>query len=96
MVFVSLFAGFVPVSRFRTYGKYWNFISFVLVCIGVLVMRKKMPDAPRSFKTPFVPFVPIAGVVVCVYFNVFTSYMKVGLDLCIWMAIGVATLFYLR
>jgi APA family basic amino acid/polyamine antiporter len=30
-----------------------------------MVMRKKMPDAPRSFRTPLVPYVPIAGIVIC-------------------------------
>ncbi|UQD54907.1 amino acid permease [Flavobacterium sp. K5-23] len=92
MVFVSLFAGFVPVSDLGHMVSIGTLLAFVLVCIGVLVMRKKMPDAPRSFKTPFVPFVPIAGVVVCVYLMYSLPYES-WLRLVIWMAIGVALYF---
>ena len=38
--------------------------AFVLVCIGILVLRKRDPDRPRAFKTPWVPLVPILGMVV--------------------------------
>ena len=61
--------------------------AFVLVCIGIMVMRKTMPDAPRPFKTPLVPLVPILGIVVCVG-------MMVGLPgdtwirLIVWLALG--------
>ena len=37
-------------------------ISFTLVCAAVLVVRRTMPDVPRSFKTPLVPLIPILGI----------------------------------
>ena len=37
----------------------------MLVCIAVIILRKTDPDLPRQFKTPWVPFVPILGVLVC-------------------------------
>ena len=40
-------------------------LAFVIVCIGIIVMRKTNPDAPRPYRTPFVPVVPILGVLVC-------------------------------
>jgi APA family basic amino acid/polyamine antiporter len=92
MVFVSMFAGFVPVSDLGHMVSIGTLLAFVLVCIGVLVMRKSMPDAPRSFKTPFVPYVPLAGVLVCVYLMYslpFESWMR----LFIWMALGVVIYF---
>ncbi|WP_395052242.1 amino acid permease [Flavobacterium sp.] len=92
MVFVSLFAGFVPVSDLGHMVSIGTLLAFVLVCIGVLVMRKKLPDAPRSFRTPLVPFVPIMGVLICLYLMYSLPYES-WLRLVIWMAIGVAFYF---
>ncbi|TDP60248.1 amino acid permease [Flavobacterium dankookense] len=92
LVFVSLFAGFVPVSDLGHMVSIGTLLAFVLVCIGVLVMRKKMPDAPRAFKTPLVPFVPIAGVVVCLYL-MYSLPLESWIRLVIWMALGVALYF---
>jgi len=61
--------------------------AFILVCIGVLIMRKRMPDAPRAFRTPLVPFVPIAGVLVCLFMMVFLP-LDTWIRLIAWMMIG--------
>jgi APA family basic amino acid/polyamine antiporter len=61
--------------------------AFILVCIGVWVMRRKMPDLPRSFKTPLVPLVPILGIVVCLFMMVFLP-MDTWIRLLVWMLIG--------
>jgi basic amino acid/polyamine antiporter, APA family len=92
MVFVSLFAGFVPVSDLGHMVSIGTLLAFVLVCIGVLVMRKKMPDAPRSFKTPLVPFVPLAGVAVCGYL-MYSLPAESWFRLVIWMGLGVLIYF---
>jgi APA family basic amino acid/polyamine antiporter len=41
--------------------------AFVLVCAGVLILRRREPQRPRAFKTPFVPVVPILGILSCIY-----------------------------
>lgn len=92
LVFVSLFAGFVPVSDLGHMVSIGTLLAFVLVCIGVLVMRKKMPDVPRSFKTPLVPFVPIAGVLVCL-FLMYSLPAESWVRLFIWMALGIIIYF---
>lgn len=92
MVFVSLFAGFVPVSDLGHMVSIGTLLAFVLVCIGVLVMRKKMPDVKRAFKTPFVPFVPVAGVVVCFYLMYSLPYES-WIRLIVWMVIGITLYF---
>jgi APA family basic amino acid/polyamine antiporter len=92
MVFVSLFAGFVPVSDLGHMVSIGTLLAFSLVCIGVLVMRKKMPDAPRAFRTPLVPFVPIAGVVVCGYL-MYALPLESWIRLIIWMALGIVLYF---
>ncbi|MEW5677449.1 amino acid permease [Flavobacterium enshiense] len=92
MFFVSIFAGFVPVSDLGHMVSIGTLLAFVLVCIGVMVMRKKMPDAPRSFKTPLVPFVPIAGILVCVYL-MYSLPQESWIRLILWMALGVVVYF---
>lgn len=92
MLFVSLFAGFVPVSDLGHMVSIGTLLAFSLVCIGILIMRKKMPDAKRSFRTPWVPFVPIAGVVVCFYL-MYSLPSESWFRLVIWMALGVVIYF---
>jgi APA family basic amino acid/polyamine antiporter len=92
MGFVSIFAGFVPVSDLGHMVSIGTLFAFVLVCIGVMVMRKSSPDLPRPFKTPFVPFVPIAGILVCVYL-MYSLPGESWIRLAIWMALGVIIYF---
>lgn len=92
LFFVSLFAGFVPVSDLGHMVSIGTLLAFVLVCIGIMVMRVKMPDAPRAFKTPFVPFVPIAGILVCLGL-MYSLPNESWARLIIWMALGVIVYF---
>ncbi|PAM95654.1 amino acid transporter [Flavobacterium sp. IR1] len=92
LVFVSLFAGLVPVSDLGHMVSIGTLLAFVLVCIGVMVMRKRMPDAPRSFRTPLVPFVPIAGIVICLAL-MYALPNESWLRLVIWMGLGVIIYF---
>lgn len=87
MVIVSLFAAFVPARVVGEMTSIGTLFAFILVCVGVLIMRKKMPDAPRAFRTPFVPFVPIAGVLVCLFMMVFLP-LDTWIRLIVWMMIG--------
>ena len=87
MVIVSLFAAFVPARVVGEMTSIGTLFAFILVCIGVLIMRKKMPEAPRAFRTPFVPFVPIAGIFVCLFMMVFLP-LDTWIRLIVWMIIG--------
>lgn len=93
MIFVSLFAGFVPVSDLGHMVSIGTLLAFSLVCVGVLIMRKKMPEVPRAFKTPLMPFVPIAGIFVCVYLMSALP-IESWVRLIIWMVLGVAIYFF--
>ncbi|WP_163400707.1 amino acid permease [Flavobacterium fluviatile] len=92
LIFVSLFAGLVPVSDLGHMVSIGTLLAFVLVCIGVMVMRKKMPDAPRAFRTPWVPFVPIAGIVIC-FALMYSLPNESWARLIIWMALGILIYF---
>lgn len=93
MFFVSVFAGFVPIKDLGHMVSIGTLFAFSLVCIGILVMRKKMPDAPRAFRTPLVPFVPIAGVLVCGYL-MFSLEAESWWRLLIWLGLGITIYFF--
>ncbi|MCW3073058.1 MAG: amino acid permease [Flaviaesturariibacter sp.] len=87
MLFVSLFAAFVPARVVGEMTSIGTLFAFILVCIGVWVMRRKMPELPRSFKTPLVPLVPILGIITCLFMMVFLP-MDTWIRLLVWMLIG--------
>lgn len=87
MLFVSLFAAFVPARVVGEMTSIGTLFAFILVCIGIWVMRRKMPEIPRSFKTPMVPLVPILGILTCLFMMVFLP-MDTWIRLLVWMLIG--------
>ena len=91
-VFVSLFAAFVPVKVVGEMVSIGTLFAFVLVCIGVMVMRKSDPNTPRPFRAPWVPFVPIAGILICLSMMVALP-GDTWIRLAIWMAIGLIIYF---
>lgn len=88
MVFVCIFTGFIPVSDLGHMVSIGTLFAFTLVCIGVLVLRKTNPNAERPFRTPFVPFVPILGIVVCVGLMAALP-IESWERLAIWMLLGI-------
>jgi len=92
MVFVSIGAAFTPISRLGDLTSIGTLFAFVVVCIGIIIMRRTRPDLPRPFRTPMVPLVPILGVLV-------NLGLMAGLGLItwtaflIWMAIGLVVYF---
>ena len=82
----------MPVTVVGEMTSIGTLFAFILVCIGIIVMRKTHPDAPRSFKTPLVPLIPILGIGTCFYMMYalpFDTWMR----LIIWMAIGLVLYF---
>jgi len=92
LIFVSLFAAFVPARVVGEMTSIGTLFAFILVCIGVLVLRKKMPDAPRAFRTPLVPVVPILGIATCLFMMVFLP-GDTWIRLIVWLIIGLAIYF---
>jgi basic amino acid/polyamine antiporter, APA family len=90
-VFTGLFAAFLPEDIVGEMTSIGTLFAFVLVCIGVWILRRQRPDLPRAFRVPAVPVVSITGVVVCgsmIYGLGWTNWMR----LIVWLAIGL--LFY--
>jgi len=87
MLFVSAFAAFVPGRIVGEMTSIGTLFAFILVCLGVLVMRRNMKDAPRAFRVPFVPLIPILGVLVCLGMMVFLPF-DTWIRLIVWMLVG--------
>ena len=64
-VFVAGAGGLLPLRFLADLTNIGTLFAFVIVCAAVLVMRKLHPNEPRPFRTPWVPFVPIAGMSIC-------------------------------
>ena len=87
LVFVGLFAGLVPGSVAGDLTSFGTLFAFVLVCLGIWVLRVKNPTAHRPFKTPLVPLVPILGILVCGAM-IFSLDQNTLLSAAGWMVVG--------
>jgi APA family basic amino acid/polyamine antiporter len=87
LVFVGLFAAFLPEDIAGKLTSIGTLFAFVLVCIGVIIMRRIQPTLHRPFKTPLVPLVPILGVLVCTAMIVSLD-PRTQLTALGWMLIG--------
>jgi APA family basic amino acid/polyamine antiporter len=86
-VFVGVIAAFVPASIISDMTVIGTLFAFVLVCLGIIVLRKTDPSIPRPFRTPWVPLVPILGILVCTGL-MYSLGPANWLRLIIWLAIG--------
>lgn len=86
-VFVSLFAAFVPGDVVGDMTSIGTLFAFVLVSIGIIVLRKTDPEVARPFRTPFVPVVPLLGVAVC-FFMIYHLGWENWARLVGWLVIG--------
>ncbi len=91
-VFVGLFAAFVPGEVAGDLTSIGTLFAFVLVCIGVMILRYTNPTLVRPFKTPLVPLVPILGIIVCGAMIVSLS-NKTLLSAFVWMLVGLVVYF---
>ena len=86
-LFVATMAGFIPLSILAEMTSIGTLFAFVIVCGAVLVMRRTNPDANRPFRAPFVPALPILGILTCLLL-MFSLPVENWYRLIIWMLIG--------
>src|SRR5690606_18513155 len=89
----ALLAGFYDVSTLGHLVSIGTLLAFAIVCGGVWYLRVKEPGRPRPFRTPFVPLVPILGIVVCV-FLMSRLPVEAWERLILWLALGMAIYFF--
>ena len=87
MVIVGGLAAFVPARVAGEMTSIGTLFAFTLVCAAVLIVRKSMPDVHRAFKTPFVPVIPILGILTCLCMMLFLP-ADTWIRLVLWMLIG--------
>lgn len=89
---VGLFAAFIPGDVVGAMTSIGTLFAFILVCFSVIILRYKEPNLKREFKTPFVPYVPILGILVClsmIYGLGWSNWVR----LLVWLLIGLAIYF---
>ncbi|PYX95340.1 MAG: amino acid permease [Acidobacteria bacterium] len=86
-IFVAIFASLVPIGILGELVSIGTLLAFVIVCAGVWILRVRRPELERPFKTPWVPFVPIMGILVSGLMMVSLP-RDTWLRLIIWLAIG--------
>ena len=89
---VAVLAALVPLSDLAELVNIGTLFAFILVSIGVVVLRRTRPDLPRAFRTPLVPLVPILAVLACLWLMLNLTGFT-WLRFFVWMAIGIVIYF---
>jgi APA family basic amino acid/polyamine antiporter len=92
MLFVGLFAAFAPIAVVGEMTSIGTLFAFVIVCAGILIMRRTHPFIPRPFKTPLVPLVPVLGIIANLFLMSGLGWSNWA-RLIVWLAIGLVIYF---
>jgi APA family basic amino acid/polyamine antiporter len=84
---VTIAGGLLPIGVLGQLVSIGSLLAFVLVCIGVIVLRRTAPDVVRPFRCPGVPWVPVFGALACVA-QMVSLPLKTWGRLVVWMALG--------
>jgi APA family basic amino acid/polyamine antiporter len=85
---VALLAAFIPIGDAADMTNIGTLFAFVLVCIGVIVLRYTKPGHPRPFRMPFMPWIPILGMLACLGLMLFLP-MLTWIRFVVWTIIGI-------
>jgi APA family basic amino acid/polyamine antiporter len=91
-VVCMLLAGIFPVAILGQLTCMGALLAFAIVCFGILVLRYKQPTLHRPFKTPFVPWIPLAGTLVCIIQMIALPGVT-WVQFVIWMVVGMLIYF---
>ena len=91
-VVVAIIATFVPLSELAELVNIGTLFAFVLVAVGVLVLRRTRPDLERAFRCPGVPVVPVLAVLTALYLMLNLP-AATWIRFLIWMALGLVVYF---
>ncbi|MEV3968741.1 amino acid permease [Streptomyces sp. NPDC050698] len=86
-VIIAILAGFTPLTELAALVNIGTLFAFVVVAIGVIILRRTRPDLPRSFRTPWVPVIPILSVCASLWLMINLP-AETWVRFAIWMAAG--------
>jgi len=89
---VAVAGGLLPIGVLSQLVSIGSLLAFILVCVGVLVLRRTAPEAPRPFRAPGVPWVPVLGALVCLAQMVSLPWATWE-RLIVWLVLGLAIYF---
>jgi APA family basic amino acid/polyamine antiporter len=89
---VAVFASTIPLDKLGEMTSIGTLLAFIIVCAGVMALRKRSPELPRPFRAPFMPLTPILGILISLAMMLglpFDTWMR----LVIWLAVGLVIYF---
>ncbi|KTD42385.1 amino acid permease [Legionella quateirensis] len=89
---MALFAAVTPITTLAELVNIGTLFAFIIVCGGVLYLRKIQPDMHRPYKTPGMPYVPILGIVSCLYLIINLPLVTL-IRFAVWMVVGLVVYF---
>ncbi|WP_342046749.1 amino acid permease [Bacillus sp. OTU530] len=91
-ILVAVFSGLIPLHKLAELVNIGTLFAYIVVSIGVLVLRKTHPDLPRAFKVPFVPVIPILAMLFCGYL-IFSLPVATWIGFGMWLIMGLVVYF---
>lgn len=91
-VVISVAAGLLPLGLLGQLVSMGTLLAFVLACIGILVLRRTAPNADRPFRTPWMPWTPICGALIC-FLQMVGLPLATWARLVVWLVIGAGVYF---
>lgn len=89
---VALLAGFVPISALEEMVNIGTLFAFVVVSVGVIVLRYLRPDLPRAFRVPWSPVLPLLSALSCLWLMLNLTALT-WIRFAVWLTVGVAIYF---
>ena len=89
---IALVAGFFPLGEVAKLVNIGVLSAFIVICSAVLVLRRRKPDLPRAFRTPWVPVIPVTGIIFSVWLLSELAAIT-WMVFLIWVALGALVYF---
>jgi APA family basic amino acid/polyamine antiporter len=92
-IVIAILAGYFNLDTLLSFVNTGTLSAFLLVCVGIIVLRYTQPDRPRPFRTPWVPVVPALGALMSAFLMCYGTDMAIWIRFTVWMIVGLALYF---